>query len=148
MLFKIPLLCNFQSCLDGLRLPPQIMAVGGGDATSWSEILATLSLFCGVFLLFLPSIEIKLKKNNSILIRRLLNIAPWTPFLMLIGVVIVELWAHLTLQFNHLRVAESLTGNENMWIRSLTIWNGWIGGSLALLLMFGIHIGLVSKILI
>lgn len=113
------------------------------EATS-SEILFTASLFAGLILILSPMIHKKVEDLPSNDWRKkAAKVVDWLPFMFAFSAWSIDILGFLTLNFNHQRVAETLTTDAAFTERLNGALTGWLSLAMAFLLGFGLYMGFV-----
>ena len=117
------------------------MAANG--ATS-SEILFTASLFAGLVLIVSPMIRKKLLDDSSPpWKKKVVSAIDWAPFVFAFLAWAIDLFAFVTLNLEHQRVAEIIASDAGFFVRINGALSGWLSLAMAFVLGFGLYLGFV-----
>jgi len=113
-------------------------------ASPAAEVFLTASLIASMVLIIGPVIRKQLLQSESRRINTLLLLAiDWSPFIFVFVSWGIDLLAFAQLNTDHERVLVALEDNSGISERIAASLSGWVSGTMALLLGFGLYLGFV-----
>ncbi len=113
-------------------------------ASTASEALLTASLVASMILIIGPAIRKQLlQKDPSRLISVALLAIDWMPFIFVFTSWGIDFIAFLQLDSGHQRVVSTLSEDSGFSARIAASLSGWVSGTMALLLGFGLYLGVI-----